>query len=135
MVRLNRNKLRKKQLDDLFWQFAVAVAPHDPMHANGVLNEILGTEERIMLAKRLTTVVLLVEGTSMYKVGTLLKLSPSTVEHIVRKIESGDFDHILTHVSKTKKDYFTLLEIIDSILHLGGILPHYNGLDRYKYLK
>lgn len=135
MVRLNQNKLNKKQLDGLFLQLASTVAPRDPRHADAVLKELLGREERIMLAKRLAVAVLLIEGMSMYKTGQLLKLSPSTVEHIAKKVENGKLDNALSQVSKTKRDYFAFLQVLDDILHLGGVLPHYNGLDRYKFLR
>src|SRR3989344_7066492 len=128
MVRLNRNALSKKQLDDLFVQFAKTISPKDSKHADLVLTELLGKEERIMVAKRLAIVVLLIEGVSMYKISKLLKLSQSTVEHISKKIQNGNFDHTLGKISKSKKDYFAFLDILDNILHLGGILPHYNGL-------
>lgn len=135
MVRLNRNKLSKKQLNDLFKQFAFTVSPKGSEHAERILTELLGAEERIMLAKRLAAIVLLIEGTSMYRVGQLLKLSPSTVEHMAEKLEKGECKHFLDHVSRTKKDYFAFLDTLDSILHLGGLLPHYNGLDRYRYFR
>ncbi len=37
-------------------------------------------------------------------------------------------------LQKNKRDYLAILDTIDSILHLGGILPHRVGLDRYKNL-
>lgn len=134
MVRLNRNKLNTKQLDDLFQKLASTIAPQDPKRADEVLRELMGSEERIMLAKRLAAAVLLVEGVSMYRTGQLLKLSQSTVGHIAGKLECGQFDRTLRKIAKTKKDYFSFLEALDNVLHLGGILPHYNGLDRYKHL-
>lgn len=134
MVRLNQNVLDQQQLDGLFRQLSTEVAPHDPNRADQVLTEVLGTEERIMIAKRLAVVVLLVEGTSMYKIGKLLKLSQTTVEHLSKRLEDGHFDKTLNNVAKTKKDYFAFLDTLDNILHLGGLLPHYNGLDRYRNL-
>lgn len=134
MVRLNKNVLSKKQLDDLFQQFSSAISPDSPRHVDNVLTELLGSEERIMLAKRLAAVVLLVEGTSMYKTGKLLKLSQSTVEQLSRKLKKGHFDYTLDRISQTNKSYFAFLETLDSVLSLGGILPHYNGLGRYKHL-
>ncbi|MCD5382272.1 MAG: Trp family transcriptional regulator [Candidatus Pacebacteria bacterium] len=135
MVRLNRNILTNKQLESLFRQFTTAISPGDPSRAEEVLTELLGFEERLMLAKRLAAVVLLVEGVSMYKVGQQLKLSQSTVSALAVKLKKGHFDSTLQQVSKTKKDYFSFLDTLDSILHMGGVLPHYNGLDRYRYMK
>ncbi len=132
MVHLNQNNLSKKQLDDLFTQLSSTIAPADQQRAGCILTELLGIEERIMIAKRLAAVGLLAEGASQYKIGNLLKLSQSTIAHINEKLESGQYNVTLKNVSKTKKDYFTFLNTLDNILHLGGILPHYNGLDRYR---
>jgi len=134
MVHLNNNNLNKRQLSDLFIQLASTIAPKDSQRANDTLTELLGTEERIMIAKRLAVVVLLIEGASQYKIGNLLKLSQSTIAHISEKLADGHYKVTLNNISKTKKDYFAFLNTLDSILHLGGILPHYNGLDRYRSL-
>ena len=135
MVHLNRNALTQQQLHNLYLQFSSTVSPHNPQHAEHILTEILGHEEQVMVAKRLAVVVLLVEGTSKYKISRLLKLSESTIEKIAQRLKQGQFDYTLKKVSKTKKDYFAFLSTLDSILHLGGVLPHYNGIDRYKHLR
>ena len=134
MVHLNHNKLSKKQLDNLFSQLATTVAPKNETEATTILTELLGTEERIMVAKRLATVVLLTEGMSQYKIGNLLKLSQSTIANIAKKLQAGHYEGTLRKVSKTKKDYLAFLDTLDKILHLGGTLPHYNGLERYRGL-
>ncbi len=135
MVRLNQNEINQKQLEKLFSQLAAVVSPKDSHRAASVLSELLGKEERIMIAKRLATVFLLTEGMSRYKIGQTLKLSQSTVDHINEKLACGRYDTILRRVSKTKTNYFAILETLDDILHLGGILPHYNGLDRYRGMR
>lgn len=132
MVRLNKNLLTEQQFEQLFIQFVRILDPNKSMSADGVLREILGEEERIMIAKRLATIVLLLEGKSLYNIATTLKISPSTAEKIKRHLDDGDYETILSRLGKSKRNYFAILDTIDSILHLGGILPHYNGLDRYK---
>jgi len=135
MVRLNRNTLEDKQLEKLFLQLAASISPTDPKRGGNILSELLGPEEKIMMAKRLSAVVLLNEGTSMYKISNILKISKSTVESTNRKLKCGHYKVTLETVSKTKKDYFKFLKTLDIILHLGGRLPHYHGPDRYKGLK
>jgi len=135
MVRLNRNALDRKKIDALFGQLATAIAPSDAKHANKLLTELLGREERIMLAKRLAAIVLLAKGVSRYKISRTLKLSQSTVEHILRKSRNGHFNTTLKTVSRTKKDYLAFLDTLDNILHLGGILLHYSGSDRYRSVR
>jgi len=135
MVRLNRHTLTQRQQADLLAQLADTISPQDPATAQRIVRELCGHEEQIMLAKRLAAVVLLVEGISMYKAAQLLRLSQSTVEHIARKLERGHFAHTLAQVSKTQQQYQSFLDTLDAILHLGGLLPHYSGLDRYRFLK
>jgi uncharacterized protein YerC len=133
MVRINKNNLDSTELEKLFKQCAYILAPKEAKHAHLVLQEILGYEERVTMAKRVAVIVLLVEDVSNYKIGLHLKLSQSTVATIAKKLQSGEYSTILTTLGKNKTDYFKILDTLDSILHLGGILPHYNGIDRYKY--
>jgi len=132
MVRLNKNLLTQQQFEQLFIQFARIVGPHKSAEVDGVLREILGEEERVMVAKRLAAIVLLLENKSLYGIANTLKISPSTAQKIKANLEAGNYSTILKRLGKSKKNYFAILDTIDSVLHLGGILPHYNGLDRYK---
>jgi uncharacterized protein YerC len=134
MVRVNKNLLPAKDLNKLYRQFDVTLAKLDTHAASAFMSELLGPEERITIAKRLAAVVLLVEGYSEYKTAKLLKLSPTTTEKIATKVKLGKYQGLLKILGKSKKDYFKFLETLDNILHLGGILPHYNGLDRYRGL-
>jgi len=85
-----------------------------------------------MIAKRLAIIILLSEEFSQYKIAHILKLSESTVSAISQKLSNDKFGTIEKTLGKNKKNYFAILEAIDEVLHLGGMLPHYNGLDRYK---
>ncbi len=134
MVYINRHELTKKDLDLLFLQFDTLLGKLNQKAIHTFLSELLGREERIMLAKRFAAIILLVESTSEYKTAQLLKLSPTTTGKIASEIEHGTYSGIVTLLQKNKRDYLKILETIDSILHLGGILPHYNGLDRYRNL-
>lgn len=134
MVRINRNELPKKELDALLQQFDTLLGKLNKAATKVFLNELLGREERIMFAKRLATIVLLYEGYSEYRVSRVLKLSPTTTGKVASAIARGSYTGTITILKKNKKNYLAILETIDSILHLGGILPHYIGLDRYKHL-
>jgi len=134
MVRLNKNHLTKKQLDSLFAQLGKSLGKLPAKETDSFLTELLGPEERVMLAKRLATIILLIEGKSLYSISRDLKISTATAEKIKSHLNDGGYEFIITSISKNQKVYISLLNTIDSILHLGGILPHYNGLDRYKGL-
>ncbi len=130
MVRLNSTQLSEAQLVQLFSQFSRAVASLSGSEAGSFLCELLGHEEHVMLAKRFATIVLLVEGVSKYRASRILKISPSTAEKVHAKLEKGEYKQLLKTLGKDKKEYWDILNTLDSILHLGGILPHYNGIDR-----
>ncbi len=134
MVRINRNELSKEELDSLLTQFDILLAKLDQTSTKIFLNELLGNEERIMLAKRLATIILLCEGYSEYRVSRVLKLSPTTTGKVADAIACGSYSGILSILKKNRKNYISMLKTIDSILHLGGILPHYTGLDRYRHI-
>lgn len=134
MVRLNKTKLSTQQLDSLFSQLNKTLGTLSNNQTNYFLSELLGNEERIMLAKRLAIIILLLENKSLYRIADILKVSPTTAEKIKFKLDSGEFSHITVALGQNKNEYYSILETLDSILHLGGILPHRNGLERYRGL-
>lgn len=130
MVRLNKNQLTSKQFNDLFVQLNKTLSTLSAPETNLFLSDLLGTEEKIMLAKRLGIIVLLLEDYSLYKISRLLKVSPATAKKLKEELDNGKLKNLINVLNKNKRDYFTILNTIDSILHLGGILPHYNGPQR-----
>jgi uncharacterized protein YerC len=133
MVHLNKNQLAKTQLDDLFSQLSATLGKLSASEAENFLSELLGFEERVMIAKRLSCIILIQRGISSHKASRLLKLSPSTAEKIKEQLHKGAYASVTQSLEKNKKSYLAILKSIDEILHLGGLLPHYNGLDRYKF--
>lgn len=132
MVHVNRNQLAQKNLDALFQQFDILLSKLDHTGTKIFMSEILGHEERVMIAKRLAAIILIQEGLSPYKTAQILKLSPSTAGKIAGGITSGTYTGTIALLHKNKRSYVNILKTIDSILHLNGILPHYTGLERYR---
>lgn len=136
MVRLNKNFLTDQQLDKLFSQFSKLLNYKDQDRVDDILGEILGPEERIMIAKRLAIIILLMEGKSLYSISRNLKISPATAQKIKFGVDTNRYQNILRKLGKSKTDYFAILDAIDSILHLGGILPHYgNNSEGWKMIE
>jgi len=134
MVRLTSDQLPASQLQELFRQLSHTLAKRSEKHTEHFLSELLGAEEQIMLAKRLAVIVLLIEGHSLYRISKLLKVSPTTAEKIKLNLEAYKYEHLVISLGKNKREYFSLLKTLDDILHLGGLLPHYNGPERYRSL-
>ncbi len=133
MVRLNKNKLSNEHLEKLFSQLSSLLGKQNKSGIENFLSDLLGAEERIMLAKRLGIIVLLHEGQSLYKISNTLKVSTATAENIQKKLQSGAYKHILDMLTTNKKSYGAILQTLESILTVGGIMPSRAGLDRYKF--
>ncbi len=132
MVHVNRNQLSQKDAQLLLQRFDTTLIKLDPKTTTIFLNELLGKEERLTIAKRLATIILIHEGCSEFRVSRLLKLSHSTTGIIAERLRAGSYDGIIRSLKRKKLDYIELLNTIDSILHLNGLLPHRVGLDRYR---
>lgn len=135
MVHLNKSQLSKKQLDDLFLQLNTTLGKLSVTEKNHFLTELLGYEERIMLAKRLACIILLLEGKSFYKISKVLKISPSTANSLQANIETGVYNNLIKLLGKNKEGYSKILETLNSILNLGSIHPDYSIHNRWKILR
>lgn len=132
MVHLNKHTLSEKLLVDLFARLNETIAKLDERQAGLFLNDLLGEEERIMLAKRLGIVVMIMEGYSMYRISRTLKVSPSTVEKISTSMQHGAYSNVVPTLKKSKVNYKAIVEIIDTILTVGGIMPRYGQSHMHK---
>lgn len=125
MTNISKNPLTTTQLENLFDQMSAVFANTSKKHVHDILSDLLGHEEKIMLAKRLAAIVLLARNRSIYFTANSLHLSTATVAKLEDQMICGQFTHITSLFEKKSKGVAEILETIDSILHLGGILPHY----------
>ena len=134
MPNISKKKLPDGDLIQLFLQLNKTISQLKITDTNDFLQNLLGKEERVMLAKRFAIIIMITEGFSTYQIAQKLLVSSSTVHTIHTKHKQGKYDQLLSYLQQNKKSYLNIWETLDSILHLGGTLPHYNGLDRYKSL-
>lgn len=134
MARVAKRKLTEQHLEKLFAQLYTTIGALRVTQAELFLSELLGVEEKIMIAKRLAIIVMIHEKHSLYRVAQTLSVSSATAEKIKRRLTAGEYTNIIKLLKKNKTGYISILETIDSILHVGGILPHYSGKDRLKNL-
>lgn len=125
MVHISKKQLTDKELNKLFQQLNSTLGGLDNKRSELFLSDFLGEEEKVMLAKRLAAIVMLHSEQSLYKIANTLKISTSTARKIHSGIRAGKYDRLLSAIQKDKVGFLELLEAVDSILHLGGILPHY----------
>jgi uncharacterized protein YciW len=135
MVRINKNELPRAKVKQLLKQLDHMISLSTPEKVSDLLQSLLGPEERLMLAKRLAVLVMIKEGYSHYRIAHALKLSPSTVQNIKDRQNANTLNKTTETLAQHAEIYNDLVEIIDSLLHVGGIMPHRTGLDRYRHLK
>lgn len=119
MAHLSKQQLDPKHLRMLSKQFEQIIASLNAQSSPLFLDELLGEEEKVMLAKRLAAIIMFMEGNSSYRVWQLLKLSPSTADRIGLNYENGKYAHIETALKSKKSDYERLWETLEIILRAG----------------
>ncbi len=129
MAHLSKHQLQPHQLEQLFSQLNKLVGKLNENTASDFLSELLGKEEKIMIAKRLAAIVMLVEGNSIYRVAQLLLISPSTTERIKLNLEIGKYRKLVRILKNNKNDYKQFWEMLEVILRAG--LPP-RGRGRWK---
>lgn len=135
MVRISKEALSEGDNEKLSKQLQVTIGSLNVQQSQTFLQNFFGEEEQIMYAKRLAAILLLSQNYSLYKVANVLHISSSTANRYYDKLNIGEYDTLLQILQKDKKSYTSLLETIDSILHLGGILPHYGQTHRTEAFK
>ncbi len=135
MTNISKSPLDKVQEQKLFEQLGNLISQKTPQETNFLLAELLGEEEKIMLAKRLAIIVLLYRKQTLYFIAHSLHVSPATVSRIAALLNTGRYKLICKSFDSRTKKVLDMLEAIDSILHLGGLLPHYGmtpNMEDYK---
>lgn len=125
MTNISKKSLTSPQEIDLFTQFAKAFSHKETAAILGLFEELLGREERIMIAKRFAAVLLIHHKQSPYFVAHTLNLSPTTVGLILERYDRGEYAKLVQMYTKPTPALFEIFDAIDDILHLGGLLPRY----------
>lgn len=129
MTHISKHKLSEQHLNKLFKQLSDTVGKLDSSVSENFLDELLGLEEKIMLAKRLAAIAMCIEGNSPYRIGQLLYMSPSTTERIKLNYEIGKYKHITKALTKNSHDYEKFWQVLEIVLQAG--LPP-RGRGRWK---
>lgn len=119
MTNVSKRKLPQKEFDALYSQLHGLTAQLDKTSSKAFFDDLLGTEEKIMLVKRLAAVVMYIEDNSSYRVWQLLNMSPSTAEKIRLDFESGRYNRITKLITKNKSGYVNFWKTLETILQAG----------------
>ncbi|HCC05263.1 TPA: hypothetical protein DEP58_03070 [Patescibacteria group bacterium] len=119
MTNVSKRKLQPSHLNKLYTELAKTIVSLDKKSADIFLDELLGDEEKIMIAKRLAAIVMLIEKNSVYRVAQLLLLSPSTVAQLKDKLTTGKYMRIEHMLKRRKKEYADFWNTLEVILRAG----------------
>jgi len=130
MPKTSRTPLPPTDELNLFVQLTRLFTNKTALETQMILDELLGREEKLMLAKRFAIIAMLWKKQTLYSIAKKLHVSSSTVARIHTRYHLGKYDHILDSFEKPTPAIIEILETIDGILHLGGLLPHYGQTHR-----
>ena len=91
MPHVSSKQVNSKVLENLYKILFSAITDRNisKKQQQAAFGELFTPTEKIMLGKRLAAVSLLSQGMSSYKVGKMLKLSPTTTMKLQIKLEKG----------------------------------------------
>lgn len=108
----------KEQLDEeifvkIYNQFVHSVSSHSKQK-QGVLSDLLTDTEKVMFAKRLAAIFMILEEASFYHIKETLHTSTSTTKRYYLNLERGEYTHIEKFFTsrKEKKDLWLTLEVL-----------------------
>ena len=115
MTNISKRHLNPKHLQKLFAQLDTIIVKLSPKDASLFLSELLGAEERIMLAKRFAAIMMCIEEHSIYRMAKTLKISFSTADRIRNDYRNGKYIKITLVVKKNThavSEFFRTLEVV-----------------------
>ena len=121
MPHVSRRRLNQETFDKIFQKLiSVLEYAQRKNKFTSVLEEILTATEKIMLAKRVAIVLLLLGDIPQHRISEALIVSPTTVSKMSLQVEMGKYDSIK---NISKKEKIDLEKIIWLLLTAGGVLP------------
>ena len=124
-------KLKKEAAQKLYEEFSEALEKSArKSRSKYFLQDFLTKTEKIMLAKRFAVIYLLDKGVPQSYICESLSMSPSTIQRMSLKYETGQYVGLLKSIKRRgDKEIWNILEKI-----LRGGLPPRAGRGRWKFL-
>lgn len=139
MPHVSRKRIKTrvaKEFADEFITFLTTAK--NKQDARGIAQELLSQTERVMLAKRLATILLLVRGYSFTQIEISLGVTRQTVSRLQRAIRAGQFTRIVSyaqaHSPSPGKSRST--PFLDALIRTVGLAMNTRyGMNRRKNLR
>lgn len=132
MARISKQALSQTEQNELLTQLTTVIGRMTNDIATHFIDEFFGQEEKIMLAKRLAIIALIHEGRPLHRIAVYLHVSETTVGKLCERYDRDEFSTTIIALTKNKTNYNKFIAILDSILTVGGIMPHRNYILRQK---
>ncbi len=130
MPHISKKRVHKEMMEKILRRMFLMFKKAEEKNLLGpVINEILTKTEQIMIAKRLSIILLLSRQIPQHHIVDVLNVSPSTVSKASLDIERGKFNSIIKTFEKKKID---IEKLIANILFIGGIVPPIPGKKYWK---
>ena len=111
MPHISNKKLDDKHFNKIYDQLITVFDTAGTSRKSDLfLKEFLTHTEKIMLAKRLAVIYLLYQGVSKPYISYILLLSPSTVDRISLKYQSGRYPYLSSLLKKNGRTAFEVFE-------------------------
>lgn len=130
MTRVSKRKMKDSDLRKIFDQFIEVVdLSKSKKDTRLFIKEFFSPTERIMFAKRLGVICMVMEKIPDRVIADTLSVSTSTIGRMIETIEKGGFKYLISVMKKNKE---SLLDIIEKIYF---ILPPKVGRKRYRFIR
>lgn len=133
MTHISKRKLKKEDFEKIYSQMIQIFSKTGSKNDSEIfLEEFLYSSEKIMLAKRLATIFMVIEKIPDRKIAKVLSISTSTIGRIIDKRSRGDYKYISSLINKNLSDIWDILGIL---LFATFNPPSRVGMARYKWFE
>jgi uncharacterized protein YerC len=132
MPHVSKKRLKKKMATELADQFLTFLSnTRTKADARILARELLSQTERVMLAKRLSTIILLVRGYTFQQIGDSLGVTPQTVTRLWHSLNEEKYQKIVEYAlarPSSPKQKESFMDAFIRAIHMG--MPPRNDPNR-----
>jgi len=130
MTRISKRKIRDEDFKKIFDKFIEIIdISKSKKDTKLFIKEFFSSAERVMFAKRIGIIYMIIEKVPDRVIADILSVSTSTIGRIIEKYDRGDYRYLDSIMKKNKE---SLLDIIEKIYF---ILPPRVGRKRYRFVR
>ena len=121
MANIGKRALHVNIVNNISRQLLESFAGSDKRISKALVRQLLSHTERVLLAKRLAAILMLIDEQSYYRIHQVLGMSVSTTRNLHRQLLAGEYSDIEAHMFR-KKERERITKQIGLLLR-GGLPP------------